>query len=118
ELDNLIHLAESLDQVPPEADQLQSLYDQVDAKHKTVKGVFGYFHDKYGGNARRFVVERRAQYAKYVSETEAQARMMEDLHKLIDQSEKELNSSPNVSGKANDKQSTGPASHGRSFFQG
>src|SRR4051812_2015100 len=82
ELEKLLSLAEALDGVPAEADQLQALYDQVDDKHKNEKGVFGYFHDKYGGNARRFVVERSIQYAKYVPENDAHQRMMEDLHKL------------------------------------
>ena len=118
ELEKLLLLAEKIEAAPAEADQFQVLYDQVDAKHKDPKsGVFSIFQRDYGGNARRFVVERTAQYAKYVSAEESRQRMIEDLHKLIEQAQKNIAEGPakQASGSAADNKNGG---NGRSFFHG
>ena len=118
ELEKLLVLAEKIEAAPAEADQFQVLYDQVDAKHKDPKnGVFSIFQRDYGGNARRFVVERTAQYAKYVPAEESRQRMIEDLHKLMEQAQKNIAEGPakQASGSAGDNKNGG---NGRSFFHG
>jgi hypothetical protein len=118
ELEKLQLLAEKIEAAPAEADQFQVLYDQVDAKHKDPKnGVFSIFQRDYGGNARRFVVERTAQYAKYVPAEESRQRMIEDLHKLMEQAQKNIAEGPAkpAGGSAGDSKN---GSNGRSFFHG
>ncbi len=116
ELERLSVLLAKIEDAPAEADQFQVLYDQVDAKHKDLKtGVFSIFQSEYGGNARRFVVERTAQYAKYVTADESRQRMIEDLHKLIEQAQKSLGQANSKGSASNDK----PAkTNNRAFFHG
>lgn len=114
ELERLSAMIAKIEEAPAEADQFQVLYDQVDPKHKDLKtGVFSIFQREYGGNARRFVVERTAQYAKYVPADESRQRMIEDLHKLIEQAQKTLGQT--------DKAKAAPAGDkttNRAFFHG
>ncbi len=121
ELDKLQVLIDKIEAAPPEADQFQVLYDQVDAKHKDPKtGVFSIFQRDYGGDARRFVVERTAQYAKYVPAEESRQRMIEDLHKLIEQAQKNIAEGPakSASGSTSDNKNNNNNNNGRSFFHG
>lgn len=118
ELEKLSILAEKIEAAPAETDQFQVLYDQVGEKHKDPKtGVFSIFQRDYGGNAKRFAVERAAQYAKYVPAEESRQRMIEDLHKLMDQANKCLTQDGAKGGAgANAKAANGQ--NGRSFFHG
>lgn len=111
ELERISVLLNKIDDAPAEADQFQVLYDQVDPKHKDLKtGVFSIFQREYAGNARRFVVERTAQYAKYVPAEESRQRMIEDLHKLTEQAQKCLAQAG--------QSAAAPAGNNRAFFHG